>query len=299
VLRLQSAGWLELSAKSLPRRAAALVGCLCGVALARSAIAPAAGAAAPTRPEVKFEQGKDPTETSITLEANVDPEGAETNWEIYLECQAPPGSSLRSLPCEAATGGPQKHQGTIGAGAATELVQANLTGLRPGYTYSYSVIASNSAGKEGFVGSEFITCKAGNTCPSEDGVAGLPYWIVALDGRASEEIVKRYTEEEAALKIEERERAAYELKLRDEYERANREAAARELAASIVCVVPRLKGDTLVRARKVLREAHCTSGRVARSATGRHLVVIRQGVVAGRRLPKGAAVSLRLGHAPR
>ena len=62
------------------------------------------------------------------------------------------------------------------------------------------------------------------------------------------------------------------------------------------CVVPRLTGDSLDRARRVLRHAHCALGAVSGRRRGiRHAVVTRQSVAAGRKRPNGAQVALTLG----
>jgi hypothetical protein len=64
-------------------------------------------------------------------------------------------------------------------------------------------------------------------------------------------------------------------------------------------VVPRLKGDSLVNARKTLGRAHCTLGNVVRPSR-RHgrLVVRSQSVAAGRDIGEGSSVSVRLGPPP-
>ena len=62
------------------------------------------------------------------------------------------------------------------------------------------------------------------------------------------------------------------------------------------CTVPRLTGDSLVQARRVLRHAHCALGAVSGRRRGiRHPVVTRQSVAAGRKRPNGAQVALTLG----
>jgi hypothetical protein len=64
-----------------------------------------------------------------------------------------------------------------------------------------------------------------------------------------------------------------------------------------VCVVPRLKGETVTKARKTLGVAHCTLGTVSRPKhIRRHakLVVSRQTPAPGTRLPNGARVNVVL-----
>jgi hypothetical protein len=74
-------------------------------------------------------------------------------------------------------------------------------------------------------------------------------------------------------------------------EQEERESNARQ------CVVPSLKGDSLAKARSVLRKAHCRLGKVSRPG-GRYqgdLVVIRQRIAHGRRLPNHTPVAVTLG----
>ena len=65
-------------------------------------------------------------------------------------------------------------------------------------------------------------------------------------------------------------------------------------AAGTRCVVPRVRGRELTRARRLLARAHCAVGRIRR-ARSRHVRrgrVISQGHRAGRSLPGGARVGL-------
>jgi hypothetical protein len=64
------------------------------------------------------------------------------------------------------------------------------------------------------------------------------------------------------------------------------------------CIVPSLKGHSLKAARRLLRHAHCTLGKVERPRhRGGALVVIRQRVRRGTKLRDGAAVAVVLGSA--
>jgi hypothetical protein len=82
---------------------------------------------------------------------------------------------------------------------------------------------------------------------------------------------------------------------------AKRAAAEREAAAAAMrCVVPSLKGESLTAARRSLREAHCTLGRVIRPHRhGGALVVFSQSPGHGRTLTSSAPVAVRLGLATR
>jgi hypothetical protein len=61
------------------------------------------------------------------------------------------------------------------------------------------------------------------------------------------------------------------------------------------CVVPRLRGRTLMEARRTLQEAGCVLGHIGRRGASRRLVVVSQGTAAGRVLQGGAAVAVALG----
>jgi hypothetical protein len=129
--------------------------------------------------------------------------------------------------------------------------------------------------------------------------------------RAAEEAPRLEAEREAKLREEaERpareaaEKAAHEREVREAGERAGREAAeraSREAAERAValqrerCVVPRLRGDSLAAARRVLHRGHCSLGRVTASRTdGGALIVAGQSVRVGRTLAGGARVAITL-----
>jgi len=66
-------------------------------------------------------------------------------------------------------------------------------------------------------------------------------------------------------------------------------------APLVRCVVPRVIGMTLRRARAVIRARHCSVGRVTRVRSRRVGRVIRQSPRGGTRLPRGGRVSLGVG----
>jgi hypothetical protein len=74
--------------------------------------------------------------------------------------------------------------------------------------------------------------------------------------------------------------------------------AATAPPVTVHCVVPRLKGDSLTRARRALRAAHCSLGKVRRSRHMEKLVVTAQQSPEGQTLPRGTAVGVKLGPAP-
>ncbi len=70
-------------------------------------------------------------------------------------------------------------------------------------------------------------------------------------------------------------------------------------AAKAACIVPKLRGRTLARARVLLARAHCSVGKVTRvrSRVKRGLV-LRQSSAPGSRKARGAKVSLRVSRGP-
>jgi hypothetical protein len=86
------------------------------------------------------------TEHGGTLTAQIDPNGLETEYAIWLQypnCQsaAPDGSGCPSVSEEVVA------RGSIPAGVTGQAVSANLSGLQSDHPYSYWVLASNPAGK--------------------------------------------------------------------------------------------------------------------------------------------------------
>jgi hypothetical protein len=275
------------------------------VGVAQSSAAPSAV------PQVEIRAASQVTKTSATIEAAIDPEGGETSYEIFLECQS---ASPASRACEEPlTVGPQRELGVIAAGVEAHTVTASVTGLHPGYLYDYSVIASNSVGREGYVGNGLVTCPATGVCPSQPWLPGMALWGVESARKWAEEAPAREAERQAKQReAEERsarevaERARTEREIRESGERAAREAAAREAAGAeearsgrLGCVVPHLDGDSLAAARHALARARCALGKVTWPRARRErLVVGRQGVRGGRKLAAGAkvAITLRAAH---
>jgi hypothetical protein len=258
-----------------------------------------ASASATTVPQLTLKVASAVAKTSATVEVEINPEGSEASYEIWLECQnAEPLSSA----CEPLSVAPQRHVGTLPVGATAQTVSAEMSGLQPGYLYRYGVIATNAAGREGYLGNGLITCPASGSCPAQPWLAGTPLWSIEGARHAAEEAPAREAEREARRREAEElgarqagERAAWERAAREAGERAGREAAERAAASARRCVVPRLAGDSLSAARRSLSRAHCSLGRVT-SPHGAHgaLVVARQSVASGRTLIAGAKVALTL-----
>jgi hypothetical protein len=121
--------------------------------------------------------------------------------------------------------------------------------------------------------------------------------------RAAEAVAQakaRHEEEER--KEEERTKAANETnKPKPQEEKSQPELTLSEESEAEAevpdCVVPSLKGDSLDRARNVLRKHHCQLGKVLKPHGHQHgaLVVTGQQTPAGKRLPGGTRIGVRIG----
>ncbi len=278
-------------------RARALFGrCLLAGAAAIVVAGCVASSAAAAVPHVTPLEASAVTASSAKINVGIDPEGGETSWEIALECRG-------SNSCEEAVSTPQRAVGVLVASTGQEVVSDEVSGLQPDSYYRYTVIATNSSGREGWVGVNFRTCPSTGPCPSQGVPGGEQLWNFEGARREAEEAPRLEAEREKA-KREGEERAAREaaaltareLAIRQAGERAGREAAERELAARAQrCVVPHLVGRSLAGARRALSAAHCTLGRVS-APRGDHgpLVVSHQGARAGQKLAKGSRVAVTL-----
>ncbi len=274
------------------------------VSLAGGLTFSAAHAAAATSgiPEVTIYGASLVTKTSAAIEVGINPEGSQTTYAIWLECE----SADRDAPgCETSAADPQRQEGEIAAGSEVQRVTAPVDGLKPAYLYKYGVVATNSVGKAGYVGNGLLTCPSEGPCPAQPWLEGDELWIFEAAQREAEEAPRLEAERQAERKQEEErpareaaERAAKEREIREAGERAGKESAERDAdaaAKALRCVVPRLVGDSLAAARRALDRAHCRLGKVSRPrAHLGALVVARQGARGGRKLARGAKVAVTL-----
>jgi beta-lactam-binding protein with PASTA domain len=74
-------------------------------------------------------------------------------------------------------------------------------------------------------------------------------------------------------------------------------AGSRSLVRSHACVVPKVIGRALPKAKRLIMMAHCRVGRVTRKTSSRRLQgrVLKQSPKAGKRRPNGTRVSLTVG----
>ncbi|HUA74214.1 MAG TPA: hypothetical protein VL988_05580 [Solirubrobacteraceae bacterium] len=279
--------WLVLAAGTLA----------CGTPQAASAIEPAGKA--PLIESMSAGVGRE-----VSVGANINPEGLNTNYEIVLECMG--------IAPECASGNPRATGVLAGNGGSRE-VTLDVPSLQAG-TYWFSVYASNAAGSV-FRRSDILNvpptppgaCPEG--CPTSPGTPYEPEMPEWLSKYLAEQAARTVAEYEAKQRSAQ-EAAAHEREVAAAQEAARlaAEAAAREAQQEPVvtappmqaCVVPSLRGEKLAAARKNLAKAHCRLGGVRRPAHDRSaLVVASQSARRGKRLPGGAAVAVTLGAAPR
>jgi hypothetical protein len=249
-------------------------------------------------PTIVNAQALDITEDGATLELRINPQGAETSYEAWLECQQ---ATENAAGCGAVTGGPHEVGGTFPPSSEVQMVDVAMTGLDPGFTYLYRVAASNAAGRtEEEPQLPFETFAQGacgpQGCPLRFGVS-----LAAIEaGRRV-----------AAKAVEEAERARTEAARLEAQRRQEEEVIARRnLEVALVptvpsqhvdvgpalCRVPALRGHTLSGARRLLRAAHCRLGRVtAVHGAQARLVVRSQHPHRGKALAAGGRVSVTLG----
>jgi hypothetical protein len=289
-----------------------LISALCASLVASwIAVVPTAAATEPGRPEVQLKSPVPVSPTSAIIEAEINPNGSNTTWEIRLECETPWSMPFK---CEPVEGGAQRQEGRMEASSGIQTARSAVA-VHEEYEYSYAVIASNAAGRAGYVGTRFVYCgyadEGGCLIAWSPGTSLASF--EALEAYGSE-APQREAERQAKLRSEEAKmkeapespakeaaaRAAHEREVREAGERAGREAAERERPASKAgtthCLVPDLKGESLDTARKALRRAHCALGKVGEpSPHSGPLVVTKQATPARHKLKKGAAVAVTLG----
>jgi phosphodiesterase/alkaline phosphatase D-like protein len=103
-----------------------------GIAVATVALLAAASAAAATAPTAATGPVTSVGPTSATVSGSVNPNGAATSWYVEFGTTAGYGSKTAAV--------------NAGSGTATTTISETLTGLTPGTSYHYRVVATNSAG---------------------------------------------------------------------------------------------------------------------------------------------------------
>jgi hypothetical protein len=224
----------------------------------------------------------------ITINANINPEGLETSYEIGLECS----------PCGQ---GDQWAHGTLPAVHESREITLALTGLQSGRTYWFAVRAANADGETSRRGETLEIPSSPAPFPNGTSGGGIVEASYPVGGGLKEIAIRE--EERRAKEKEQEEQRIRELTARPASELQSTEEGplAPRTQAEPVCVVPALRGDTLTSARRILAKAHCRLGSVSRPRHGQtgRLVITRQDVSAGRRLSARTPIDVTLGLAHR
>jgi len=162
-------------------------------------------------------------EREATVEAQIDPQGSETSYEIWLECQS---AHEPFWPCEPIEDS-QRVEGHIGASFDAQSVSDHLTGLQPGSHYWLAIVATNSAGTTESRGNILIVSVVPpGACPNGCGGTGEQY---------GSEVPKSYiglSNEESAKALREYE-AKHQLQVaKEQEEQQAREAAIKTAEAA-------------------------------------------------------------------
>ena len=225
-----------------------------------------------------------------TVEGTVEPGGSITN--AYADYGPVGGQWCASdgregKPTETPLGGVAEWEG------AHVNVSVPIKGLEPETSYCAELVAENEHGTAYGGQLDFKTLARGSlqTVAEE-----IPLPVKHFNPYHREEDSVKWGRIAGELRIREQyEREQHEREALEASERQAREASERErVALAVRCVVPRLKGRSLDGARRVLASSHCRLGRVSHFST-RGLVVVAQTVPAGRKMPEGTAVGVRLG----
>lgn len=223
----------------------------------------------------------------VAIGADIDPEGLETTYEIWLECPCDPGGGQVT--------------GSLPAVDEVRTVTLVLSGLQPG-RYGFAVRAINAAGEASQRSNILEVPSSPGSFPEGTapvGVIEAPYLgsstgqLLAIAEREARERGEREAKEREAKEAEERIPLSMVEAERQHKEEAE---AAADQQRTHVCVVPSLRGDTFSAASRALAKAHCRLGKVNRPSH-RHgtLLVIRESPHPGVRLPASSRVTLTLG----
>jgi hypothetical protein len=260
------------------------------------------------KPTIEHVALQEITPAGATLEAQINPQNSATDYEFVIvqQLRNPEDLSDRGEP---APEGLRAMGGPIPADAGDVTVSSLVTGLKHGYTYWYEVVASNLAGEARSGGDNLFSYYYTGGYPY--GIGGAPFRAVPpspcaielaqqeagrIAARAEAERHQLAREHEELVAKEDAARYASEaaaLKQREE-EEANAEVASHIPS----CVVPALKGDTLIKARRALSKAHCRLGVVRESHHHRGmLIVVGQGDRHGEKLAGGTVITVTMGTA--
>jgi hypothetical protein len=172
-------------------------------------------------------------EHEVKVEAQIDPGGLETTYEVALVWQEadPKGGPTNSG--ERPTGGPQTQTGHIAAGSVDQTVSVTLKGLRWGYMYWYVVRAANSACNTKGESPYSFALHISGEFPNGEGT-GPPYesevmcWSTKQSERESAQTMKEYEAKHAKELEAQHAKELQEQEFREAAARAAKAAARRE-----------------------------------------------------------------------
>jgi hypothetical protein len=237
---------------------------------------------------------KEATMAGVALEAQINPEGSEATYEFLIRQWRARYASEQGEPTPGAM---PEQGGRIGATDTYVTVSTFLSGLQPGYTYWYEVVATNLGGEGRSSATPFAYFN-----PDWNSNGFLPGPVSIAPNRTGCE--REYGDIASAIVVREQREieAAAAAKAKEEAAASRRHAEEpSDVAAGPTesCVVPNLKGDSLRAAKVALSRSHCRLGRVRRP---RHhhgaLVVTGQRPIHGTKLSTGGStITLTLGPA--
>jgi hypothetical protein len=141
-------------------------------------------------PAIGEEQVTHVTETGATLQAQIDPDGAETTYHFEYDTtpyttSAPHGTSITKEGVNTEV--------NIGAGTSPVPVEVQLNGLTPGVTYYYRVLAYNAQSPTGTPGPDktlttWETPTTAETCSNAKLRTEQPFGLLLPDCRAYEQV---------------------------------------------------------------------------------------------------------------
>ena len=207
---------------------------LCAVLAGGLVLSPAAALAAEGgSPVIGHVATTDVGEHAVKVEAQIDPEGLETSYEVRLVWQQADPKGGPTNNGERPVGGEQSQTGRIAAGSGSQAVSASFTELQWGYTYWYVIAAINSAGKTrgespysfGFHISGEFPNGMGTGPPYE---SEIPVWSEKLSEEESAKTLKEY-EARHAKELEAQHAKEHQEEEFREAAARSAEAAAREL----------------------------------------------------------------------
>jgi hypothetical protein len=162
-------------------------------------------------------------EHEVEVEAQVDPGGLQTTYEVWLMWQEADPRGGPTNVGERPTGGSQTQTGHIPAGSGDQTVSVTLKGLQWGYTYWYGVRAVNSACDTRGQSPYTFALHISGEFPDGSG-AGPPYETEISCG------VIKLNEEESAKAVKEYE-AKHAKELDAQHVKEHEEQESNELAA--------------------------------------------------------------------